>query len=233
MHSADLRFSRVGYTEKSVKKNPVILKNLDKSLFEQLNIKYNLPEEFEGQLTTGKYLIMDNWVFPDVGKPLQDFLYSISFYINRPLYLARFRGGYKNCVAHIDSGSSYNFYYVKSGKKRVTFIPVEHSEMHGFTNGHDSVYVKGSDEDDEFGKNYPERYQFEVEAGDVLIFNNCAVLHKFENVTGREDIYTIRMNSFTTACDSILWNDFGKYANALHMAKEIVVPRSTREIAYM
>lgn len=32
-------------------------------------------------------------------------------------------------------------------------------------------------------------------------------MHKFENLTGAEDIYTIRVSSFSTACDSILAND--------------------------
>ena len=178
---------------------------------------------------------MDSWFLPSVGKQLFSFMKKIFPWSigPKPVYLARFRGGYKNCVAHIDSGSTYNFYIVNSGKKKVTLIPVEYSEMYKFTPGHDSVYVKGSDDDDDFGSKYPERYEFEISEGEVLIFNNCAILHKFTNMTGKEDIFTIRVNSLSTACDGVLWNDFGKYGNAMHIAKEIVQPRSTREIAYM
>ena len=91
------------------KHEPVILRNLDKSLFNKIHKNYSLPEEFEGQYTKGKYLIMDSWFMPSVGKKLfglmkKIFPWSIG---SRPVYLARFRGGYKNCVAHVDSGSTY------------------------------------------------------------------------------------------------------------------------------
>merc|ERR1712187_50634 len=211
---------------------PMVLKNIPQDYFQVLNeSKFNKAEDFPGQVRSGNYLIMDSWFLPWVGDQLHGLITDLLFH--RPLFMARFRGGYRSCVAHIDSGSMYNFYYVKHGSKRVTLVPSKYSENMDLAPGHDSVYIPGSNVDDSFGTQYPSYYKFEIEAGDVLVFNNCAVLHKFENLTGEEDIYTIRVSSYGTACDSVLANDMFKYRNALHMATEIVDTRSTREITYM
>jgi len=214
------------------RKEPLILTNLPDRLFDTLKTEFNTPEDFEGQMEKGKYLIMDQWIMPSVGRELTALLSRI-YNIRKPVFMARFRGGYKNCVAHIDSGSTCNFYYVNNGSKQVTFIPVEYSEMYKLTPGNDSVFMPGSDDDENFGSAYPEHYKFEVHEGECLLFHNCAILHKFTNVTGKEDIYTIRVNAFTEACNSILWNDMFSYKSAMHVASEILHTRSTREIAYM
>ena len=98
------------------------------------------------------------------------------------VFMARFQGGYKSCVAHIDSGSNYNFYYMRSGSKQVTLIPPEFSQEVPLENGHDSVYVKDSEKDFEnFGYRYTAHWWFKLVAGDVLIFNNCAMTKYLKN----------------------------------------------------
>lgn len=210
---------------------PLVLKNVPKEYFQVLKEeKYDKPEDFPGQVSSGEYLIMDSWFLPQLGKRLQRLITDLLFH--RPIFMARFRGGYRSSAAHIDSGAMYNFYYVNEGKKRVTLIPSEFSSLIELAPGHDSVLFPGSDVDDAFGSQYPGFYQFVVEAGDVLIFNNCAVLHKFENMTGKEDIYTIRVSSFSTPCNETLANDMFNYKNALHIASEIANSRTTRAISY-
>ena len=105
------------------------------------------------------------------------------------VFMARFQGGYKSCVAHIDSGSNYNFYYMRSGSKQVTLIPPEFSQEVPLENGHDSVYVKDSEKDFEnFGYRYTAHWWFKLVAGDVLIFNNCAMTKYLKNKKTRRFI---------------------------------------------
>merc|ERR1711924_406094 len=149
------------------------------------------------------------------------------------VFMARFQGGYKSCVAHIDSGSNYNFYYMRNGCKQVTLIPPEYSQDVTISYGNDSVFVEVSEKDHEnFGHQYTAHWFFKLVTGDVLIFNNCAMMHQFTNLTGHEDIYTIRSMSFTTACSETLRND-RSVQNAYHMARESFPRRSIREITQM
>lgn len=215
------------------KDEPVILQNISENYFEHLctQAEFNRPDDFPGQSTSGAYLIMDCYLFPALGEKLNGLIQSMLTF--SPVMMARFQGGYKTCVAHIDSGSTYNFYYMRRGAKQVTLVPPEMSDELELIPGKDSVYVKGSEKDFEnFGHQYSAHY-FTVQEGEVLVFNNCAMLHQFTNLTGKEEIYTIRTHAFFSAHSTTLRNDMLNYGNALHMAREALVPRAVREIVFM
>lgn len=126
--------------------------------------KFDRKDNFKGQVRSGNYLVMDTWFLPKLGDRLQGLIANQLFH--RPVFMARFRGGCRSCVAHIDSASTYNFYYVNQGTKRVTLIPVEHSEFVELASGHNSVYLPGSDQDDAVGVQCPNFYKFEISVGD-------------------------------------------------------------------
>ena len=140
-------------------------------------------------------LLIDQFTMPKLGK-LADWIKTNTG--KGVAYMARFSGGYSGGFAHIDSFPSYNFYYMKEGRKKVYIIPRQFNPLLDLANGYDSVFVKDDTADEsqlEWLDRLPGYYQFEVESGDVLMFNNSACIHKFMNLTDHPTIYTVRLFS--------------------------------------
>ena len=134
--------------------------------------------------------------------------------------MARFSGGYKGGFAHIDSFPSYNFYYVRRGRKQVWIVPRQYNYLLNFGMGYDSVFVRDDAPDGsqlEWLKTIPGYYEFEVEKGDVLLFNNAASIHKFINITHNPEIFTMRLVS-GDASPLTLWNDCFNWTGAKYFA---------------
>lgn len=121
---------------------PVIIEGVDPKLFESLD---RYAPEVPASFPTDKLLI-DAYIFPLLGTPLFSW---IKAHIGRPiLYMARFSGGYKGGYAHIDTFPSYNYYYVRRGRKKVRIVPRQYNHLIEFGAGYDSMYVKADAGDD-------------------------------------------------------------------------------------
>lgn len=121
---------------------PVIIEGVDPALFQALN-RYapDVPASFPTD-----QLLIDAYIFPLLGTPLFAW---IKAHIGRPiLYMARFSGGYKGGFAHIDTFPSYNYYYVRRGRKKVRIVPRQYNALIEFGAGYDSMYVKADSADD-------------------------------------------------------------------------------------
>jgi|AntAceMinimDraft_5_1070358.scaffolds.fasta_scaffold86932_1 hypothetical protein len=121
---------------------PVIVEGVDPELFKDLD-RYapEVPKSFPTD-----QLLLDAYIFPLLGTPL---LAWIKAHIGRPVvYLARFSGGYKGGYAHIDTFPSYNYYYVRRGRKKVRIVPRQYNPLIEFGAGYDSMYVKADSADD-------------------------------------------------------------------------------------
>lgn len=173
---------------------PVIIKGVDAKLFNSSLAEY-APEETPEQVAKGvPNLHINFWLLPSVG--------GAGAWINKHLpwkpilYMARFSGAYKAGYAHIDTFPSYNFYYVRRGRKRVILVPRQYNDAVNLKGGYDSNFV-GDDAPDmsklEWIDRLPGVWEFELEAGDVLLFNNSACIHKFMNLTHNPEIFTIRL----------------------------------------
>lgn len=149
--------------------------------------------------------------------------------------MASFAGNYKSGYAHIDAFPSYNFYYVKQGKKQVYIIPHEYTCYLNMKGGIDNIYVEYDNANNnklEWLNKVPEYYNFELETGDVLIFNNSKCIHKFTNLTNNNIIYTIRLYN-TDVSTLILKNDILHYEQAYEFSNIILngeIIKNTSEI---
>eukprot|EP00939_MAST-03C_sp_MAST-3C-sp1_P001124 g1124.t1 len=129
------------------------------------------------------------------GPSSETLLGPIQRFINRVIerdvmYVARFQGYYKAGFAHIDSFASYNFYLVLRGRKRVQLgTRSECARLKCLTRGVDSCFVPDSENDNEAwtGKYFKRMYDFELGPGDILLFHNSAVVHKFRNLLPPDD----------------------------------------------
>merc|ERR1712003_225239 len=72
-------------------------------------------------------------------------------------------------------------------------------------------------------------WDFQVEAGDVLLFNNAATCHKFINLTPNPEIFTIRVQNFTGASHLSLRNDMFNWAGAKSFAALILSRATVRD----
>lgn len=191
---------------------PIIITNIPTTYFEHLRTKYPIP------ITFSKDLIIKEYVLPFIGAALT---YFIMKYIQKPIiYMASFSGRYKAGVAHIDSLSTYNFYYVQEGAKEVWIVPDKYTKYIDMSEGIDNVFVEKdgaelNNLEDWLYNKVPSYYHFKLQKGEVLLFNNANSIHKFSNVTGREEIYTIRLGS-TNASELILRNDLCNWKQAEH-----------------
>eukprot|EP00518_Triparma_eleuthera_P004076 CAMPEP_0182463666 /NCGR_PEP_ID=MMETSP1319-20130603/7824_1 /TAXON_ID=172717 /ORGANISM="Bolidomonas pacifica, Strain RCC208" /LENGTH=304 /DNA_ID=CAMNT_0024663237 /DNA_START=65 /DNA_END=979 /DNA_ORIENTATION=- len=188
-----------GYVRRS---EPCIVKNCPPAMFADLQ-KYS--PEIPADAPKDKLLI-DQFSLPRLGS-MQEWLFK--YVGKRVLYLARFSGGYKGGYAHIDSFPSYNFYYVKRGRKHVYIVPRQYNPLLKLVGGYDSVFV-GDDKADDSSLGWletiPGCYEFEVGEGDILLFNNSACIHKFLNLTQNPEIFTMRL-VHSDSSPTTLWND--------------------------
>lgn len=193
-----------------VRSEPVVIEGVDPEVFKSLS-KY-APEVPPGYPTDK--LLIDAYVLPLLGTPLFAW---IKAHIGPPiLYLARFSGGYKGGFAHIDSFPSYNYYYVRRGRKKVNIVPRQYNPLIKFGAGYDSMFVLEDAADEsklEWMDKIPALYEFEVSEGDVLLFNNSACIHKFMNLSENPEIFTLRL--FTTDASPLtLKNDLFNWTGA-------------------
>lgn len=173
---------------------PVLIKGLDAKVFNESLSAY-IPEETPAQVIHGgDKLHIDQFTLPSCGKMGEWIRSHLPW---KPIiYMARFSGGYKGGFAHIDAFPSYNFYYVRRGRKHVYIVPRQYNPAVNFKPGYDSVYVGDDGPDDgklEWIDRLPGVYEFDVDAGDVLLFNNSASIHKFMNITHNPEIFTLRL----------------------------------------
>jgi hypothetical protein len=110
-----------------------------------------------------------------------------------------FSGSYDSGLAHIDSCPTYNVYYMGRGSKKVVLVHGSMLRYVSVAKGLDNVYVK----DDKAGwdstqwlHNIPEYYQFDIHAGELLLFNNGSTLHKFGNLEEDTVGYSLRVHWF-------------------------------------
>lgn len=203
---------------------PVVIKGVPRALFDVLE---NYAPAIPPNYPTDKLLI-DQFTFPRLGE--------LSRWIREQTgksiaYMARFSGGYSGGFAHIDSFPSYNFYVVKRGRKRVFIVPRQYNHLLDLANGYDSVFVKDDSADDqhmEWLEKLPGYYEFELEAGDVLLFNNSACIHKFMNLTENPEIFTLRLFSLDSS-PLILKNDVLNWEGAKYFASILLNPTSIRD----
>ena len=203
---------------------PIIIKGMDPALFEPLDeyappIPDSAPKDklLIDQFTLPKLGKLADWIKANTGKGIA--------------YMARFSGGYSGGFAHIDSFPSYNFYYMKEGRKRVYIIPRQFNPLLKLANGYDSVFVEDDTADEsqlEWLDLLPGYYKFELESGDVLMFNNSACIHKFMNLTDHPTIYTVRLFS-ADASPLILRNDCFNWAGAKYFGSIVLNPTSVRD----
>jgi hypothetical protein len=203
---------------------PIIIKGMSPDLFGPLD-SYAPPLP---PTAPGDKLLIDQFTLPRLGV-LSDWIREYTG--KRVAYMARFCGGYAGGFAHIDSFPSYNFYYVKKGRKKVYIVPRQYNSLLDLANGYDSVFVKNDTADEsqmEWLQSLPAYYQFEVEQGDVLLFNNSACIHKFMNLTEDPIIYTVRLFS-GDASPLTLKNDVFNWQGAKYFGSILLNPTSVRD----
>lgn len=215
------------YVKKSI---PIIITDIPPNFFTTLHKNYPI-----NSIKTDKLHITSN-IFPKIGNRLSTF---ISNNVGLPVFfMTTFIGSYKSGFAHMDSVSSYNFYYVKNGSKDVYIVPHEYTCYLDMKNGSDNVYVgednEGTDKLKIWLDKVPGYYHFNVNKGEVLLFNNSKCIHKFINVTGKEEIYSIRMLS-NDSSPLILKNDLFNFKQAEQFVDNIVsggkgVLRNTKDV---
>ena len=125
---------------------PVLIKGLDAKVFNESLSAY-IPEETPAQVIHGgDKLHIDQFTLPSCGKMGEWIRSHLPW---KPIiYMARFSGGYKGGFAHIDAFPSYNFYYVRRGRKHVYIVPRQYNPAVNFKPGYDSVYVGDDGPDD-------------------------------------------------------------------------------------
>ncbi len=151
------------------------------------------------------------------------------------MYLASFSGSYRSSIAHLDTLPTYNAYIVQKGGKEVILIPPENSKYLSYANGIDNVYItadRAGRENLEWLNQLPEYYHFELAAGDMLLFNNGAMPHKFFNLVGNEVIYSLRMNH-ADANTMIVKKEMFNWDFAWHGAKIAIASFYSRDQAYV
>ena len=174
---------------------PVIIKNLPNETFSALHHggQYS-PPLTEAEIKTG--LLINTYVFP---RALGAFGQWIRTHVQRPLLaVIRFSGNYKTSVAHIDgSPPTNNIYYLSRGRKRVWICPRQYNHLLNLKSISNSLMIPGSEPGSPYPLDWiqtvPGVWAFELEAGDVLIFNNAACVHKFENLSENPEAFSARV----------------------------------------
>jgi copper oxidase (laccase) domain-containing protein len=76
----------------------------------------------------------------------------------------------------------------------------------------------------------PNYYHFQVHANEVLLFNNCMCIHKFENLIKNEEIYTIRLLS--SDCSPLIFKkDIFNWQHIKHSIKISLMTKYNRDPA--
>ena len=178
---------------------PVIIKGLSKEMFADLTQNFSPPVNASVNNDSAKknQILINQHTFPGrdkLGKDLDDW---IKKFIGKPIvYLLRFSGNYSSGFAHIDAGATYNFYYMKQGKKKGFIVPRQYNDMLPLRPGYDSIFVPDSagtgPDATKFLETVPGAFKFELVPGDVMLFNNAACVHKFMNASEHPEVFSIR-----------------------------------------
>jgi hypothetical protein len=164
----------------------------------------NMPIEFFSKIQGGEMdpNVQDikTMILPLLGKNLYHF---ITHFIQAiPFYIVRISGKYTKSKLHLDVFASFNMYYLKEGKKKVKIIPSHYTSVFEFNDCINRLEVLNSGDIEKL----PFYYSFELEEGDVLIFNNSNCIHEFENISEIVDSYSIRFLTSRVA-DEIIQHD--------------------------
>lgn len=115
------------------------------------------------------------------------------------IVMVRLAGEYESGSAHID-GFTYNIYHLAQGRQRVWICPRQYNHLLPIRSGKNIVYISGSDDviygdlkHPKWIQSVPGVWECELEAGDVLIFNNAACFRKFESVTENTEAFSLRV----------------------------------------
>ncbi len=184
---------------------PVIIKNIGVLIDGQSSILKYYSYESKKTTTNYKNDILVNkmfWFGKGLQKNLRNLLHKLTR--SRVYYTSRFSGGYKACHAHIDGDfMAYNFYYVVKGRKRCWIVPRQYNDMIELQSGYHSSFVKDDYADlscmNSWLSKIPCVYEAELSANDVLLFNNCASVHKFINLEDDTVIYTTRVFNYNVS----------------------------------
>lgn len=141
-------------------------------------------------------------------------------------YVIRFGGSYKTSWAHMDStggAPTNNVYYIHRGSKKVYIVPRQYNDHLPIVGGlHNCHVATDAGDDSQMGwmDDVPVIYEADVSAGDILVFNNCACIHKFFNTSEQAPVaFTMRVFSPMTASPLMLWNDMLNWKGAHHSMK--------------
>ena len=173
---------------------PVIIQNLPKDTFSALTPggQYS-PPSTEAKVKRGNVILV-NYLWP---RALGAFGQWIQKNIQRQAYtMVRISGNYGGTPAHMD-GFGDQVYYVARGRKRVWICPRQYNHLLEFQSGANTVWIPGSGRTSSDPNNWiqsvPGVWALELNAGDVLLFNNSTCVHKFENVSEDPEIFSLRM----------------------------------------
>ena len=173
---------------------PVVIKNLPKEFFSAMapGGKY-APPLGKAMLESGKIVMTTYYSRGHLG----GFEKWIRKHVKKRVdFMLRFAGSYGGTAAHMD-GVTYNIYYVARGSKRVWICPRQYNHLLTFQSGFNQLYISGSDPDssdlEEWIRSVPGVWTLELEEGDLLLFNNAGCVHKFENISEKPDIYSVRV----------------------------------------
>ena len=181
-----------------LRSEPVIIKNMAKSIFSALAPGGQYAPAVSTRLLENGILCMNTYLFPG---NLGEFGHWIQKHVQKwpIMFMLRFSGSYKSGYAHIDSIGSHKVYYVACGRKKVWICPRQYNHLLKFERGYNAAFVAGSDGVSPCAfwwmKKVPGVWTFDLEAGDVLIFNNTGCLHKFVNITRNPVIFALSLLS--------------------------------------
>lgn len=195
---------------------PVIIKGLSEEMFVDLIQNFSPPSDTSVNTGAKKNQILINqYTLPGRDKLGNDLYDWIKKFIGRPIiYILRFSGNYSSGFAHIDTAATYNFYYVKRGKKKGFIVPRQYNDMLHLQPGYDSIFVPDSagtaPDAFKFLETVPGAFKFDLVPGDVMLFNNSACVHKFMNASEHPEVLSIRMvnmdiSPLTAANDCFHW----------------------------
>jgi hypothetical protein len=172
---------------------PVIITNLPAEIPEYLLEHYKPTLASTG---AKEEMLINQFLMPNAG-PMGKF--AAKHISNIRLTLLVFYGKYHSGVAHIDSCPTYNAYYMARGSKKVILVHGSMLKYVSVADGLDNVYAVGDKagwDSLEWLDNIPEYYQFQVDQGEMLLFNNSSTLHKFGNLGDDNLAYSLRVNCY-------------------------------------
>lgn len=210
---------------------PFVLDKIPGSFFKPLTDNYPIRSHSP---SNSSFIQIQQYTFPRKLEALDGLIYRLT---KKPvIYMASFSGNYTSSYAHIDSMSSYNFYYLKKGHKEVYIVPHEYSHLLDLGNGIDNVFVSEDDQSVDKVRSWirkiPQYHHFVLNESQVLVFNNAKCIHKFINLSAKEEIYTIRLFSADPSLTG-LRNDLFNWKQAMHYANIIIAAGTVRSTNYL